>query len=85
MHVSRVDGRGTRACRIGDTRPARPVRRGSHRARRVRVPAPRPAPFFVVRITRQVKSRVTAGDWLAGLAAVLAAVAWGTVLSLVGG
>jgi hypothetical protein len=32
-----------------------------------------------------MKSGATAGDWLAGLAAVLAAVAWGAVLSLVGG
>jgi hypothetical protein len=84
-HGGRPDGRGTMSCRIAATRPRRPARRRPHGSRRVRVLAPPSPPFFVVRITRQVKSGVTARDWFAGAAAALAAVAWGAVLALLGG
>lgn len=68
---------------------ARPVigrRGGAARAgaRRLRVPAARAArrPFFSPRNTRHMMTRVPVVDWLGGVAMLVAAVAWGTLLSL---
>lgn len=57
--------------------------RGTRRLRGV-TERRRPGRFFSPRNAQQAWSRAAAMDWLGGVAMLLAVVAWGTLLSLLG-
>jgi hypothetical protein len=65
-----------RSIGLSSARVSRPLRVAS-----TRPPSRR---FFSPRSTQQVRSRAVAMDWLGGVAMLIAVVAWGTLLSLLG-
>ncbi len=82
-YAARADRRARPSCRAVGRRGTRRGPEASPR-RRPHAAAWRPDRAPWVRITPEAARPVGAHDWLAGAAVVLAAVAWGVVLALVG-